>query len=109
MKSKSIVMSEIYDNLPLVTPKEQNKSNLSDLELARDTLRAIALRPHKKGATAGIGASLGLMRLVQMQADLPNHVIDGVIDVTVEDERKQLKEKSPADLAREYKELLEGA
>lgn len=102
-------MSEIYDNLPLVTSKEPDKSNLSDLDLARTTLRAIALKPHKKGATAGIGASLGLMRLVQMQADMPSHIIDGVIDVTIEDERKQLKEKSPADLAREYTELLKGA
>lgn len=109
MKSKNIVMSEIYDNLPLITPKEPDNSDLSDIALARETLRAIALKPHKKGATAGIGASLGLMRLVQMQADIPSHVIDGVIDVTIEDERKQLKEKSPADLAREYKELLEGA
>ena len=109
MKSKDIVMSEIYNNLPLATPKEPDNSDLSDIALARETLRAIALKPHKKGATAGIGASLGLMRLVQMQAEMPNHVIDGVIDVTIEDERKQLKEKSPADLAREYKELLEGA
>ena len=108
MRSKNIVMSEIYSNLPLVTPKEPDSSNLSDTALARETLRAIALKPHKKGATAGIGASLGLMRFVQMEASLPNHIIDGVIDVTIEDERKQLKEKSPADLAREYKDLLEG-
>jgi hypothetical protein len=109
MKSKDIIMSEIYDNLPLVTPKESDNSELSDIALARETLRAIALKPHKKGATAGIGASLGLMRLVQMQAEMPSHIIDGVIDVTIEDERKQLKEKSPADLARAYKELLDGA
>lgn len=107
MKIKNIIMSEIYNNLPLVTPKEPDKNELSDLALARETLRSIALKPHRKGATAGIGASLGLLRLVQMQADIPNHVIDGVIDVTIADERKELKEKSPADLAREYKELLD--
>lgn len=108
MKSKNIVMSQIYENLPLLNEEELEDSKLSDIALARETLRAIALKPHKKGATAGIGASLGLMRLVQMQADIPSYVMDGVIDVTIEDERKQLKEKSPADLAREYKELLGG-
>jgi len=80
--------------------------NLSDFELGRQTLRAIALNPESREA-ARIQAAMALIRSVEIGQDLPKHIREGREQTSVASERKSLEGLSPEELARLYKEELE--
>lgn len=99
-----------------VLPPESSKliaidggERLSDFAMARNALRDAIRNPTKPGAAIKIQASFGLMKLTQMRHELPKHVLDEVELSGVEQERDRVQEKTPAELAREYKELIEGS
>lgn len=81
---------------------------LSDFATCRNALRDAIRNPTKPGAAIKIQASFGLMKLTQMRYELPKHILDEVEMTGVEEERDRIREKTPAELAREYKDLIDG-
>jgi hypothetical protein len=86
--------------------RSEDYDNLSDFELGRQVLRAIALDPDKRDASR-IQAAIALIRSVEIGQDLPVHVREGKEVTTLEQERKSLEGLSLEELAREYKRELE--
>lgn len=101
-KSVAVEVLEPCDVLEITKSYE----NLSDFELGRQVLRAIALDPDKRDASR-IQAAIALIRSVEIGQDLPKHVREGKEVTTLEQERKSLEGLSLEELAREYKLELE--
>jgi transcriptional regulator with XRE-family HTH domain len=80
--------------------------NLSDFELGRQVLRAIALDPEKREASR-IQAAIALIRSVEIGNDLPKHVREGREQTSLKEERRKLEGLSAEELARLYKEEVE--
>jgi transcriptional regulator with XRE-family HTH domain len=80
--------------------------HLSDFEVGRKVLRAIALNPESREASR-IQAAMALIRSVEIGEDLPKHVREGLEVSSVAQERKSLEGLTPEELARLYKEELE--
>ncbi|HEY9644459.1 MAG TPA: hypothetical protein V6C57_28445 [Coleofasciculaceae cyanobacterium] len=80
--------------------------NASDFQLARRVLRSIARNPSQEGASVGVQAAVGLMKLIQLRAEMPKHILEESEDVTIEDERNNIKDVPPSEVARRYKEAL---
>jgi hypothetical protein len=84
----------------------EDLSDLSDFQLARQVLRGMAQNPDTRDASR-IQASLALARLVQLEAELPKHVLEGKEQSSIASERKKLEGLSAEELAREYQRELE--
>ncbi len=82
--------------------------NLSDFEVGRTVLRAIALDPDKRD-TSRIQAAIALVRCVQIGQDLPVHVREGREESSFAKERRSLQGMSAEELAREYKREIEAS
>jgi hypothetical protein len=80
--------------------------HLSDFEVGRKVLRAIALNPNTRDSSR-IQASIALIRSVEIGQDLPNHVREGIEEASIASERKKLEGLSAEELAREYQAELE--
>jgi hypothetical protein len=87
--------------------RKNDSSNLTNFQLAEKTLRAIASDEDQPGAVR-VQACLGLMRLIQMQVELPKHILEGKEQDSVASERKKLEGMSAEELAREYKAMIDG-
>ncbi len=83
-----------------------SSEELSDFALAEKVLREIATGQEHSSAVR-VQACLGLMRLVQMQAELPRHILYGKEEATITSERKNLEGMSAQELWEDYKRLLE--
>lgn len=81
---------------------------MSDFALARRTLRAIAKNFNQPGAGVGVQAAIGLMKLTQLRAELPKHILDETEVAIVDEERDYLKEVSVEELRQQYKDLANG-
>ncbi len=79
--------------------------NLSDFEVGRKVLRAIALNPESREASR-IQAAMALIRSVEIGHDLPQHIREGTEQSSIEAERKKLEGLNAEELARLYKEEL---
>jgi transcriptional regulator with XRE-family HTH domain len=79
--------------------------HLSDFEVGRQVLRAIALNPESREA-ARIQASIALIRSVEIGHDLPRHIREGKEESSLQAEREKLKGLSPEELAKEYKRIM---
>jgi transcriptional regulator with XRE-family HTH domain len=79
---------------------------LSDFEVGRQVLRAIALNPNIRESSRIQAASM-LIRSVEIGHDLPKHVREGQEVTTLASERKKLEGMSAEELAKEYKALIE--
>lgn len=84
----------------------EKEEELSDFALAEKVLRAIASGEEHPNVVR-VQACLGLIRLAQMQAELPSHILYGGMEATVVSERKNLESTSAQELWEEYKRLLE--
>jgi hypothetical protein len=81
---------------------------LSDFALARKTLRAIAKNFNQPGAYVGVQAAAGLLKLVQIRAEIPKHILDETEVTGIEEERDRLKEVSLEELQQQYKDVANG-
>jgi hypothetical protein len=79
---------------------------MSDFEVGRQVLRAIALNPESREASR-IQAAMALIRSVEIGEDLPKHVRDGLEVSSVAQELKSLEGLSAEELAKLYKAELE--
>ncbi|HEY9735659.1 MAG TPA: hypothetical protein V6D06_05225 [Trichocoleus sp.] len=78
----------------------------SDYQLIRRTMRTL-LRSRNKPEYVQIGAARVLAKLIEMRAELPAHVLNETDESDLDAERAALrKELSPAEMVREYRELL---
>lgn len=84
----------------------KNYENLSDFQVGRTVLRAIALDPDKRDSSR-IQASIALIRSVEIGQDLPKHVREGKEEASLASERKKLEGMSAEELAREYKREID--
>jgi hypothetical protein len=85
-------------------------SNLTNFQLAEWAFRDVVVRPTQQGAMAKIKAAESLARLLSLKANLPKNIIEGREEVTLEEERtKLLQEMSPAEMAKEYKRMIDRA
>lgn len=83
--------------------------DLSDYELARWALRGVIRRPTQQGASIIVMAAQSLRRLIVLKAELPKHVLEETEEITLENERRKLlEEMTPADIAKEYRKMLDG-
>jgi transcriptional regulator with XRE-family HTH domain len=101
-KSVAVEVLEPSDVLEITKSYE----NLSDFELGRQVLRAIALDPEKRDASR-IQAAIALIRSVEIGQDLPQHVREGREQSPIAQERKKLEGLSAEELAKLYKEELD--
>jgi hypothetical protein len=90
---------------------EENDGLVIDTEtpsfvLAENTLRAIASNVRKFGGAVGVQASLGLLRCVQMRAEMPKHLLHGEDVETVQGELDEVREMGVDELSQAYRELL---
>jgi hypothetical protein len=53
-------------------------------------------------------ACVGLMKIAQMRAELPSHILEEREEKTLASERKNLENMTAEELAKEYKALIEG-
>jgi hypothetical protein len=80
--------------------------NLSDFEVGRQVLRAIALNPEIRDASR-IQAAMALIRTVEIGQDLPQHVREGKEEASsFSDERKRIEGMTPEEIAAEYEYLM---
>jgi transcriptional regulator with XRE-family HTH domain len=79
--------------------------HLSDFEVGRQVLRAIALNPESREA-ARIQAASMLIRSVEIGHELPKHVREGKEQSSIAAERKKLEGLSAEELMRLYKEEI---
>ncbi|MBD2492532.1 hypothetical protein [Aulosira sp. FACHB-615] len=98
-----------------VIPPTENKlvaldggEQLSDFALARRALRDAIKNPTKPGTAIKIQASFGLLKLTQMRAELPRHVLDEIEVTGVDEERDRIKEVSLEELQQQYKDVVNG-
>lgn len=83
--------------------------DLSDFGLARWALRGVIRRPNQPGAAIIVRAAQSLARLVTLKAELPKHVLEETEEITLENERRKLlEEMTPAEIAKEYRKILDG-
>jgi transposase len=78
---------------------------LSDFQLARRTLREI-INDTECSDAVRLQATLGLLKLVPMKAELPKHVLEDQEQTSLQAERKKLEGMSVEELAKEYKREL---
>jgi transcriptional regulator with XRE-family HTH domain len=79
--------------------------HLSDFEVGRTVLRAIALNPESREASR-IQAAMALIRSVEIGQDLPKHIRQGQEKTTLEEEREKLKGLTKEEIAAEYEYLM---
>ncbi|MEH2138543.1 hypothetical protein [Nostoc sp.] len=103
------------EDVQIISPESPSKlialdggERLSDMALARNALRDAVKNPTKPGAAIKIQASFGLMRLTQLRAELPRHIVDETEMTGVEEERDRLKEISLEELQQQYKDAVSG-
>jgi hypothetical protein len=81
-------------------------ANSSDFSLARVTLRTIARDKNEPGSVR-VQASLGLLKMVAMRAELPKHILEEIEEESnLNAERDRLTQSSPVELTRHYREAL---
>lgn len=83
-------------------------SGLSNFRLAERTLRSVALNFTQPSGSVGVQAAMGLLRLVQMEAELPRHILNGQEERTIESEREEVSKMSVDQLMREYRHIIGG-
>lgn len=83
----------------------KNYENLSDFDIGRQVLRAIALNPESREPSR-IQAAIALIRSVEIGQDLPVHVREGREVSTIAEERKKLAGMSKEEIAAEYEYLM---
>lgn len=79
----------------------------SDIALARRTLRDVA-GDRRINPAIRVQASLGLMKLAYLRSELPKHIIEESLDADIEQISKDLEERSPSELATEYRGMVNG-
>jgi transcriptional regulator with XRE-family HTH domain len=102
---KSVAV-EVLESVASDLEITKDYENLSDFEVGRQVLRAIALNPLSR-ETSRIAAANALLRSVEMGLGLPKHVKEGSEETSIQSERRKLEGLTPEELARLYKEELE--
>ncbi len=105
ISSPKSVAIEVLEPVPSDLEITKDYEHLSDFEVGRQVLRAIALNPESREA-ARIQAASMLIRSVEIGHELPQHIREGKEQSSIAAERKKLEGLSAEELARLYKEEL---
>jgi transcriptional regulator with XRE-family HTH domain len=100
-KPVAIEVLEPRDSLEITKDYE----HLSDFDLGRQVLRAIALNPNTRDSSRIQAASM-LIRSVEIGHELPRHIREGKEQSSIAAERKKLEGLSAEELMRLYKEEI---
>jgi len=79
---------------------------MTDFALARKVLRDIAKNFSQPGASVGIQAALGLIKLVQLRKEIPSDILNETPVNNLKLEREKLKDLSPEELQQRYKAII---
>lgn len=92
--------------LTLVPFDKNAKRQESDVRLARRVLRDVA-SDRECNPAVRVQASLALMRMAYLRAELPKHIVEEIEEVdTLEKERKELQSTDPLLLIMQYREMI---
>ena len=101
-------------HVTVVTPEviedetDQIADKKSDFDLIRDQLRSLT-DPARWGGGVAVQACACLMKLMQLQQDLPKHLIDGKEQQTIDEVRKEVADMDAEELSRMLKELTDAS
>jgi hypothetical protein len=98
------VVAEVVADCSKVTPLPSREE--SDYQLARRVCREVARDkanpPHTRILAVG-----ALAKLVEMRFSLPSTVLDGVEEKSLKEELKESYQRSPEELERRFREILD--